>query len=65
MKEVHFSTTNGERDGRASKFYASTTSALLKSKEQNEKAEAMGLMTRYEVASCGTEGIDPKNLPKS
>ena len=47
---VYYSTTNGQRDGRASYFLRSVDAAEEKVAEQNIKAEAMGIETRYELA---------------
>lgn len=49
---VHYSTTNGERTGRASPFYSDIKDAGLKAASQSVKASGMGIKSRYEVASC-------------
>ena len=64
MQEVHFSTTNGERTGRASKFFHNKGSAESKVRMQNDKAVLMEIKTRYQVGTCGTEGIEGKDISK-
>lgn len=65
MSDLYYSTTNGKREGRASKFFQSTTSALLKVKAQNEKAEDMGLTTTYEMGTEDSSNVPAKEVPSS
>jgi len=56
---VHYSTLNGDRTGRASHFYRDDSKALAQTVHQNLKARNMGVNFEYEVAKCD-ESLIPK-----
>ena len=62
MNQVHYTTVNGTRSGRASSFYKSITDADTVFETQNCKAEQMGIKSRYLVASCDSEGLEKKDI---
>ena len=59
---VYFSTTNGERSGRNSKFFKLNIHATEAVEVHNQRAMKAGIAARYEVASCDSEGIEPKEI---
>ncbi len=60
MSKVFFSSTNGQRNGRASYFYRQVDAAEEKVSKQNIKAEEMGIETRYELADTPEETIQDR-----
>lgn len=63
MSNLYYSTSGG-REGRASKFFQSTTLALLKVTAQNEKAEALGINTRYAMETEDSSNVPEKEIAK-
>lgn len=63
-EQVHFSTTNGERSGRASHFYFTVESAKLTVDAQNLRAAELGIKSRYSVASELAEDLPVSEKPR-
>lgn len=59
---LYFSSTNGERSGRNSKFFKLNIHATDAVEVHNQRAMKLGIAARYEVASCVSDGIDPKEI---
>ena len=52
---VHFSSTNGERNGRSSYYFRSVANAQTVVDNQNAKAEEMGIKARYQLSETDTD----------
>ena len=52
MNELYYSSSNGEREGRASHFFKDKAIAEAAVTGQNSKAESMGVKTRYVLTTC-------------
>lgn len=60
---LYYTSTNGQRDTRASYFFISQSKAEVKAGDQNAKAKADGLETRYVVAECERDdSIEAKDI---
>ena len=59
---IYYTTINGESCGRASHFHRDRSNAQSRCDDQNARAEAMGIKTRYAVAEHSGDGIDPKDI---
>ena len=62
MHNVFYSTTNGERDGRASHFFKNQARCQGVIDAQNEKAVDMDIKSRYQMATAVDTDVDPKNI---
>lgn len=62
MSNVFYTTRNGERDGRASHFWTIQKKADDVCKEQNARAEQLGVEARYTVKSVDQSTVDQKDV---
>lgn len=60
--EVYYTSLNGEREGRASRFYKSKDAAESKLSKQNGMAEYLGVKSRYVLVSTPDKGIESKEI---
>ena len=58
--KVFYSSTNGQRNGRASYFFRSVDAAEEKVAKQNIKAETMGIEARYQLTEADDATIGDK-----
>ena len=59
--KTYFTTTNGDITGTASYFFKAIADAQAQVDAQNIKATALGIVTRYSVAST-EKAIDPRQM---
>lgn len=62
MMNVFYSSTNGKRDGRASRFYKNQAVAQGCVDKQNGKAEHLQISTRYELTTTTDKDVDAKDI---
>lgn len=61
-EELYYTSTNGERTGRASYFFRDKDNAKTLCGKQNDKAELMKLDARYTVCATPATGIESKEI---
>lgn len=62
MSAIYCTTINGKTVGRASYFFRSEKTAGMRCNDQNDRASAMGIKARYQVASTDDKGIEKKDI---
>ena len=64
---VFYSSTNGKRDGRASRFYENQATAQGVVDKQNVKAEGLGIdqKIKYQLSTTTNKDIEGKEIVKA